>query len=234
MWFYRTQLLDFAISFQLFVMMALTTLGPVLPLSLPCRAERRYPIVCCSGAPRDVCHGIPFVARSRALGIATLQGAATASSVAPAAVRRGRRLPPTGRPEDEDKAVDQRTRRWLWPQRAVSCSVITAFMLRRHNAHLDNAVNIPMAVALLLLWCAHHYGALSNRLPDKQEGLQVARNTLGALFGLGIYLYIQEQIGPYWFWHSFWHLLCSLGSRSILVAKEANARSAKAPGLISA
>eukprot|EP00928_Gymnodinium_smaydae_P047830 TRINITY_DN31952_c0_g1_i1.p1 TRINITY_DN31952_c0_g1~~TRINITY_DN31952_c0_g1_i1.p1 ORF type:complete len:223 (-),score=14.94 TRINITY_DN31952_c0_g1_i1:67-735(-) len=148
-WFNRTQLLDFFISYQLFVMMALVSLGP----------------------------------------------------------------------EDELKPVSAKTKAWLWPQRLFSLLIIGCFMFRGRNAHLDNAVNIPMAFILVATWTLHHHIFLGNRGPASNERLQLAANGILTVCGLAIYIYIQEVVGPYWLWHSIWHLLCSLGSMRILLNK---------------
>merc|ERR1712038_1879448 len=94
-------------------------------------------------------------------------------------------------PEDEEKPVSARTKRWLWPQRAITAVVIGVFMLRRHNAHLDNATNIPMAFILVLLWAVHHYKVLGNghHLPVGERRAWLV-NIAGTVCGLAIYLYI--------------------------------------------
>mmetsp|Transcript_22129 Transcript_22129/g.69575 ORF Transcript_22129/g.69575 Transcript_22129/m.69575 type:complete len:145 (+) Transcript_22129:2-436(+) len=126
-------------------------------------------------------------------------------------------------PEDEQIVFHSSAKRWLWPQRATTVAVIGAFMLRRRNAHLDNAVNIPMAFMLVFAWSVYHYVVLARPLPAQAAKVQLARSFGLTVCGLAIYVYIQEKVGPYWIWHSIWHLLCSLGSFHILRTKHANA-----------
>ena len=98
-------------------------------------------------------------------------------------------------------------------------------MTRHRGAHLDNSVNIPMVFSLLLLWTLHHYFILrSNPLPARHNRGQIAKNAAVTCFGLVSYIYIQEEVGPYWVWHSGWHLGASTLSRFVLETNDANSQ----------
>eukprot|EP00401_Gymnodinium_catenatum_P069257 CAMPEP_0117537162 /NCGR_PEP_ID=MMETSP0784-20121206/41823_1 /TAXON_ID=39447 /ORGANISM="" /LENGTH=174 /DNA_ID=CAMNT_0005333741 /DNA_START=215 /DNA_END=736 /DNA_ORIENTATION=- len=129
-------------------------------------------------------------------------------------------------PEDEDsRASAAKVSKWLWPQRVISVAAVAwCTLLRGPGCHLRNGFNIPAVLTVILAWASHYHLFLQAEATDTTFWRQLGVNVALFFIGLGIYLHVQEAIGPYWFWHSLWHLLCSLGSWHILRTKAANAR----------